>query len=156
MEALIKAGAKTARKKHMPLGYVRNAASAELLLKHGADANGLDDLDTTPLMHVTSTLASNFSDFYQMTEQDAVDVAKVLIAHGANVNFADEFGGTALIEASFSCLPKLVTLLIEKGADVNARSSSQTGLGRLRNIKDMHPTECGQTEQVLLAHGATE
>ena len=155
MEALINAGAKVGGSKSH-LGYARNAASAELLLKHGAKVNEVDKFGNTPLLSLTSTLASNFPDFYQMTEQDAVDIAKLLIAHGAKVNFADKYGGTALIEASFACLPNLVALLIDNGADVNARSSTQTGLARLRNIKDMHPTECGQTEQVLLAHGATE
>jgi ankyrin repeat protein len=157
MEALLNAGPKAGgSKSHVPLAYARNAASAELLLKHGARVNAIDKLGNTPLLNLTSTLASNFPDFYQMTEQDAVDIAKLLIAHGAKVNFADKYGGTALIEASFACLPNLVALLIDNGADVNARSSTQTGLARLRNVKDMNPTECGQTEQVLLAHGATE
>ncbi|MEQ1756116.1 MAG: ankyrin repeat domain-containing protein [Micropepsaceae bacterium] len=157
VRALIKAGANVVgNKDHMPLGYVRNAASAELLLQHGAKVNMVDQYNSTALMHVTSSLASNFDDFYQMNENDAVEIAKVLLAHGASVKHKDEYGGTALMEAAFACLPNLVGLLIDHGADVNAKSSGQTPLARLENIKDMHPVECGATEQVLLAHGATK
>ena len=35
----------------------------------------VDDLHSTPLMHLTSSLDSNFDDFYKMTEQDTVDIA---------------------------------------------------------------------------------
>ncbi len=154
MEALIKAGASAVgTKDYRPLGYARSAAAAELLLKHGAKPNMADQFGP-PLMHVTSTLASNFDDFYQMTEQDAVDIAKLLIAKGANVKYAGKYGGTALMEAAFACLPNLTSLLIDNGADVNAVSSGQTPLDRLRNIKDMNPGPCGATEQILLAHGA--
>jgi len=156
MEALIKAGANaTGSKNDMRLGYVRNAASAELLLKHGAKVNMVDKFGSTPLMHLTSSLDSNFDDFYKMTEQDTVDIAKLLIAAGADVKYADKYGTTALMDAAFSCLPNLVSLLIDSGADVNAAASGQTPLARLRNIKDMNPVPCGATEQILLAHGAT-
>jgi ankyrin repeat protein len=90
-----------------------------------------------------------------MTEQDTVDIAKLLIAAGADVKFADKYGTTVLMNAAFSCLPNLVSLLIDSGADVNAAASGQTPLARLRNIKDMNPVPCGATEQILLAHGAT-
>jgi hypothetical protein len=157
MAALIKAGANVVgSKSRMPLGYVRTAASAELLLAHGAKVNMVDQFDSTPLGHITSSLASNFDDFYQMTQYDAVDIARLLIAHGADVKRVDKYGNTALMDAAFSCLPDLVTLLLDNGADVNARASTQTPLGRLENIKDMHPAECTATEQILLAHGATQ
>jgi hypothetical protein len=156
MKALIKAGANAAgSKEDMRLGYVRNVQSAEVLLKHGAKVNMVDKFNSTPLMHLTSNLDSNFDDFYKMTEQDTVDIAKLLIAHGADVNYANKYGETVLMEAAFSCLPNLVSLLIDSGAHINAVSFGQTPLARLRNIKDMHPVECGATEQVLLAHGAT-
>jgi ankyrin repeat protein len=157
MEALIKAGANViGSKKRVPLGYARSAASAELLLRHGAKPNMVDHLGLTPLRHLTSSLDSNFSDFYQMTEQDTVEIAKLLIAHGADVKQADKYGNTALMDAAFSCLPNLTTLLLDAGANVNAAAFGQTPLARLANIKDMHPAECGATEQVLLAHGATK
>ena len=89
-----------------------------------------------------------------MTEKDAVDIAKVLIAHGANVKTAKKYEDTALRRVTASCLPKLVNQLIDSGADVNAKQFGQTPLASLRNFKDMKPAECGATEQVLLAHGA--
>lgn len=155
MKALIAAGAKVAgTRSNMPLGYARNAASAQLLIDHGAKVNMVDDMDSTPLMHLTSSLHSNFADFSQMTEQDTVEIARLLIAHGANVKFADKNGNTALIDATFDCLPDLTALLIENGADVNAAAFGETPLARLENVKDMNPGPCAATEQVLLAHGA--
>jgi ankyrin repeat protein len=156
MEVLLKAGAKINNKSDMRLGYARNAASAELLLKYGAKVGAVDDAGTPPLMHITSTYASNYDGIYKMTEQDAIDIAKLLIAHGAKVDQKNKYGSTALIEAAFACLPNLTALLIEKGADVNATSFGQTALHRVGNIKDMNPGPCGETEQVLLAHGATK
>ena len=138
MKVLIAAGASaTGTRAHMPLGYARNAASAQLLLDHGARVNMVDDMDSTPLMHLTSSLQSNFADFSQMTEQDTVEIARLLIAHGANVKFADKNGNTALLDAAFACLPDLTALLIENGADVNAASFGQTPLARLENVKDI-------------------
>jgi hypothetical protein len=148
--------AKVDNKSDMRLGYARNAASAELLLKYGAKVGAVDDAGTPPLMHITSTYASNYDGIYKMTEQDAIDIAKLLIAHGAKVDQKNKYGSTALIEAAFACLPNLTALLIEKGADVNATSFGQTALHRVGNIKDMNPGPCGETEQVLLAHGATK
>src|SRR5262249_24046748 len=106
------------------------------------------------LLHVTSSYASNFPDFYQMTEQDTIDVSKALIAHGAKVNYVNKSRDTALIEAAFACLPKLTAALIESGADVNAGSQDDSALHRVRNVKEMPPAECGETEHILLAHGA--
>lgn len=157
MEALIKAGASVnGSPSRRPLGFVRNAASAALLLKHQADPNAIDDLGYSPLIKAPMNIYNNFPGFYQMTEQDVVEIATVLIAHGADVTFADEFGNTPLTEAAFSCQPNVVRLLLDKGANVNARSASQTALGRLQSIKSMHPEVCGRTEQILLAHGATK
>lgn len=154
MEALIKAGADPiGTKSYVPLAYVRSVAAAELLLKHGAKVNRADQYGP-PLMHLTSSLASNFDDFHKMTEQDVVEIAKLLIDRGANVKYADKYGTTALMNAAFDCLPNFVTLLIDKGADVNAEASTQTPLARLRNIKDTNPVACGATEQVLLSHDA--
>ena len=157
MEALIKAGANVVgSKKRVPIAYSRTEASAALLIKHGAKVNMVDDLGNTPLMNLSSNVASNFDDFYKMSDEDAAAIAKLLIAHGANVTFAGKHGNTALMGAAFGCLPKLSAALIDAGADVNASVFGQTPLERLSNIQDMNPGPCGETANVLLAHGATK
>ena len=72
MTALIEAGANVVgSKKRVPIAYARNEASAALLIKHGAKANMVDDLGNTPLMNLPNNVASNFDDFYKMSDEDA-------------------------------------------------------------------------------------
>ncbi len=60
------------------------------------------------------------------TEESKDDIAQLLLAHGADVNFADEAGSTALQWAAHSCSAKTVRLLVDKGADVNSKFKDGT------------------------------
>lgn len=54
------------------------------------------------------------------------NIVRILIERGANVNFRDEYAGGALhLAADYNC-PGCVELLLQAGADVNARA----GMGR--------------------------
>ena len=55
------------------------------------------------------------------TEEGKDNVAQLLIARGANVNYNDSTGSTPLMRAAHSCNTATVQLLVDKGADVNAR-----------------------------------
>jgi ankyrin repeat protein len=83
---------------------------AELLLAHGAavDAIAKNHFGNTPLQ------------VGLLTRQG--EVARVLLAHGANVGFAQTEGVTALHEAAFSGDVDTVRMLLDAGADPNAKT----------------------------------
>lgn len=50
------------------------------------------------------------------------DMAKMLIAAGADINFQNNDGSTPLLTAAFFCRPEIVKLLLEKGANKGIRN----------------------------------
>lgn len=50
-----------------------------------------------------------------------IEIAVVLLEHGADVNARDERGATGLIDASQDGHSAIVSFLLSKGADVNAK-----------------------------------
>ena len=93
-------------------------ASVKKLLSEGADINELTEVGgagtVTPLF-----IACSYYD----------DMAKLLIAKGADVNIKTSKGGvTPLMAACSSGKEEIARLLISKGADVNAKSNDGTGV----------------------------
>ena len=87
-------------------------ATFTVLLDHGADINAHDDEGATPLMWAISDVAK----------------ARTLIERGAEVNARSAHGRTPLmIAAGQSGTGPLVRLLLDKGAKVDATSSSLFG-----------------------------
>lgn len=105
-----------------------NARMLSLLMAHGAVANTRDTVGNTLLFGTRSK-----------------DVARLIIAHGADVNAHGRFGYTALYEANLD----EATVLLEDGADVNAQDD--TGQTPLH-----YAARYGEKEKVafLLNHGA--
>jgi len=96
-----------------------NLKIIELLIDKGADVNGKDDNDDTPL-HLS--INRNISEF--------------LIEHGADVNAKDCSGGTPLHSIIFEKDKDLVTLLITNGADLNSlNEDGQTPLDYLTSVE---------------------
>jgi len=96
-----------------PLGFAVFFAQpriVEALLNTGADVNlpSRESMKVTPLASAAAA---------KQTE-----IARLLIAHGANVNARAASGHIPLHEAAGNGNVELVTLLIENGADVNART----------------------------------
>ena len=58
-------------------------------------------------------------------------VVKVLLAHGAKVNAADNSGSTPLMAAAAKNGPTAVLALIKAGADVNATAAGEAGADAL-------------------------
>jgi ankyrin repeat protein len=89
---------------------VSNVQMIEALLKAGANPNAAYGAGETPLM--TAARTGN------------VASVKTLLAHGADINATEEFRGqTALIWATTENHPEVVKLLIERGANVNGRTT---------------------------------
>jgi uncharacterized protein len=88
---------------------VGNTEMLKVLLEAGANADSPNPEGQTALLAVART--------------GNVEAAKLLIDHGATVDAKEKWGGqTALMWASARRHPKMMELLIAKGADVNARS----------------------------------
>lgn len=85
-------------------------AAATFLLEHGADVNAKDPRNGgfTPL------------DF-ALSSYHYIEMVRLLIERGANVNTASTQGITPLIEAAMRNQKDAIALLLEKGADPNAR-----------------------------------
>ena len=92
-----------------------NTAAILDLLKKGLNVNARDDQDgRTILMHATWF--------------GHIDVMRILIDKGADVNAKDKNGTTALILAADKSNSEIVSFLIDKGADVNAKGGNGTAL----------------------------
>jgi ankyrin repeat protein len=86
-----------------------NTAIMDRLLKAGADVESPNGDGQTALMIIART--SN------------VQAAKLLLSHGANVNAVEQWKQqTPLIWAAAESQPAMVKVLVEAGADLNARS----------------------------------
>jgi len=77
-----------------------------------AYANMIEQSYITPLMYAALSSGVN-----------AVEIARILIGKGADVNAKDLLGWTPLTYASFYGRYELAALFLEKGADPNARSN---------------------------------
>jgi ankyrin repeat protein len=88
---------------------VGNAEMLKVLLEAGANADSPNPEGQTALLAVART--------------GNVEAAQILLQHGATVDAKEKWGGqTPLMWASARRHPKMMELLIAKGADVNARS----------------------------------
>lgn len=81
----------------------------------------------------------------------AIDIAELLIKHGANVNAKQTQGVTPLHSAAHNGQTKLSKLLIDNGADINAKmDNGQTPLF-MANEKNFQ-----ETAELLIRHGGQE
>ena len=89
-----------------------NSAAVEQHTQTGTNINTKEDLSgSTPLI-----VAATFGQ---------VEVAKILIKAGADLNARNNSGGTALHVACFYCQPEMVELLLNEGADPELHNNWQ-------------------------------
>src|SRR5215813_7209889 len=115
VERLIKAGANVNAKNDYgstPMSEAAlngNVAILDELLKAGADVESPNGDGQTALMIIARS--------------SKVEAAKLLLSHSANVNAVENFHEqTALMWAAAQAQPPMVRVLVDAGADVNARS----------------------------------
>ena len=65
-------------------------------------------------------------DLIEASRDGQLDLVKLLLERGGNVNIQDIYGDTALIWASLYGHLDIVKLLLEKGADVNIQDNYGT------------------------------
>jgi ankyrin repeat protein len=82
----------------------------DLLLNQSADVNARDDAGATPLMNAADS------------PHCSLEITQTLLDHGADVNAYSPDGWTPLMSASASGRVGLVTLLLDRGARVDARN----------------------------------
>ena len=131
---------------------------AKLLIEAGADVNAgsLHDLPyrTAATISPPGSVFGVTSPLSAAAFQGHVDVAKLLIKAGADINVKDSFGGTAFMYAVDGGHADIVKLLIEAGADINAKLPFPYG-GRGYTAL-MRAAALGDTElvKVLIEAGA--
>lgn len=95
-----------------------NSAFLELLIKHGADVNGVEtgerevgnNIRKSPLLVASSDVSQAGS---------PIDKVKLLVEAGADVNYQDEFNHFPLREALIQKHYDVVLYLLQRGADYN-------------------------------------
>jgi ankyrin repeat protein len=121
----------------------RDAESIALLLRHGTNANGIDNAGFTPLLAATQAsfydgaklllkagadpnlCAGNESEtpFCVAACENRIDLVQLFLQHGGDANFIMENGNTTLVQCMNKTVsPKLVECILKAGADPNAKS----------------------------------
>jgi ankyrin repeat protein len=96
-----------------------NVQLVQSFLDHGADVNLAPDTSPghTPLMEAAET--------------GDIEVGKLLLANGAEINMGDAFGDPAVNVAAFNGQLEFTKMLIEMGADPNIRGyGNRTAVGQ--------------------------
>jgi uncharacterized protein len=96
-----------------------NVQLVQSFLDHGADVNKAPDSSPghTPLMEAAET--------------GDIEVGKLLLANGAEINMGDTFGDPAVNVAAFNGQLEFAKMLIEMGADPNIRGyGNRTAVGQ--------------------------
>ena len=129
-----------------------NPAAVALLLEKGADVASRNKYGVTALhlavgkgqAEVTRTLLAHGADANEKSGQleeppvisaavsGSIETVEALLEAGANLNEADTFGGTALIQAARNGRSEMVLFLLNKGADGEIRNKAgKKALGSL-------------------------
>jgi len=127
-----------------------SANVARLLLEHGADIHVRNKTDQTP-QHLLLAMCSN-----KPPDDDDIVTIRFFLEPGADVDAVDNNHSTLLHWASYNGRVKFAQLLLERGANINARNKvGHTPLHRvLAGLDDDSGANFFDTIQLLLEHGA--
>ncbi len=107
------------------LAHWNEAATAELLLKAGADANLANDFRMTPLVQACTNGSTEF--------------VRLLLKSGASPNTAIATGETPLMTCARTGNADAIRLLVEYGAAVNGKEPSQNQTAIMWAAAERHP-----------------
>jgi ankyrin repeat protein len=97
---------------------------AKALIDAGANVNvPVGDQRLTPLMIAVAEKAPPEGTIFVPSSTRPIDIAKILIQRGADVNATDKTGMTALMVAASHNDASMVGLLLQSGADVSAKNA---------------------------------
>ena len=108
---------------------VNNLDVIKALVNAGADPLIASDRGTTPLM-MAAGAGTDVQRERELEERStAVETAKFLVEHGADVNAAGQYGWTALHAAAYQGLNDVIEYLVSKGAKIDQKDEfGQTAL----------------------------
>lgn len=125
--------------------YRGRVAAVRELLARGANAKAKDEHDRAVLLDAMS-FHSDFED------SDRCEIAKMLIAHGADPNVRTDWNTTPLHWASHHNAPESVAYLLSQGADPNIRDKN--GYTPLRRLLLRGNNPSPEVIRLLKQHGA--
>ena len=88
----------------------------KVLIKHGANPRQANNQHSTPLM-AAAGLGCLAPGEEAGTEDEALEAVKLAIELGNDINAVDDNGETVMHGAAYKSLPKVVRLLVERGAN---------------------------------------
>jgi len=108
---------------------VNNLDVIKTLVSAGADPLIASDRGTTPLMMAAGAGTDVQREREPEERATAVETAKFLVEHGADVNAAGQYGWTALHAAAYQGLNDVIEYLVSKGAKIDQKDEfGQTAL----------------------------
>jgi ankyrin repeat protein len=117
--------------------YEGNIETVRNAIKSGADVNAAAPVKSLTALHMAAYNGHS-------------EIVKLLLEHGATIDCRDDEGKTPLIHACTGPFAKTVEILLDAGADVNAKDSTEAFTPLMMGAG------LGQTEvvKVLLRHNA--
>jgi len=108
---------------------VNNLDVIKTLVEAGADPLIASERGTTPLMMAAGAGTDVQREREPQERATAVETAKFLVEHGADVNAAGQYGWTALHAAAYQGLNDVIAYLVSKGAKIDQKDEfGQTAL----------------------------
>ena len=129
-------------------GYETNEIKS--LIEQGADVNAVNkESGETPLMYACGSYD------YDKLGNGNIELARILISKGAEVNAKDPSGNNALINSALNGNVEIVKLLISKGANVNIQDrNNATPLIATQIALGEKQQNAVQVAKILIENGA--